>query len=296
MLNLLGFSLVAGAGGALVFGLGLAYRGAANYTHPVRVTPAQTPADYGMPFEDARFVTEDGLRIAAWYVPSRNRAAVILVHGIGTNRADPLAFGRDLHARGYGLLLLDLRAHGDSGGSVSTLGLHEVRDVRAAFRFVASRADVDPERIGVYGYSLGAATAIMAAAEMREIRAVVADSAFASAEWLVANQFRNLVNLPPWMAPVVLAIGGLQAGVNPRAVAPVNYVGTIAPRPLFIIHGERDDIILVDNARLLAEAAGQPTETWIAPDAPHVGAYGRYHDEYLARVTQFFDTALRRNS
>lgn len=291
-LNLALFSVCAGFAGLLVFTVTTAYRAAAHYTHPNRHPAVATPDRFGLGYQELRLQTDDGLRLAAWYVPSRNRAVLILVHGIGANRGDLLEIARDLAARGYGLLLLDLRAHGESEGQVSTLGVSELHDVRAAVRYLRERPEVDPERIGIYGDSLGAAVAIMAAAELAELKAVVADSGFASVDWLVRHQFNAFVRLPAWLAPLVVGIGSWQAGVDANEIAPVRRIALISPRPILLIHGERDDVFLVQNTLLLAEAARDPKDVWILPNVGHVGAYSSDPRAFIDRVAGFFDRWL----
>lgn len=277
---------------AVILTIGLSYRVAANYTQPSRQAILGNPADYGLDHENVTLQTADGLALAGWYVPSRNRAALVLIHGIGTNRADLLPLGRDLAQLGFGLLLFDLRAHGESEGSASTLGLRETLDVRSAVDYLHSRADVRPDRIGVYGNSLGAAVAIMAAAELGDLRSVVADSGFASVEWVVSNQFNSLVRLPGWTAPLVLAFGRWQAGVDPGQVSPVERIHRISPRPILLVHGDRDATFAIQNAYLLSEAAGDPKELWIVPGVRHSGAYAVDPERYVERVGGFFQRSL----
>lgn len=282
--------------GSVLVVLFMAYDAASHWTHRARSLPDATPAQYGLEYEDVQLVTEDGLRLAAWYVPSRNRAALLVLHGLGGNRSGDLPMVRDLAELGYGLLVLDLRAHGDSGGTVSTLSFHEVRDVRSATRYLQGRAEVDPERIGVWGASLGAATAIMAAAEMPELKAVAADSSFASVEWLVQQQFQNLDNVPVWLAPVVVTMGSWQTGVNAADIAPARRIGRISPRPVMIMHGELDELFLVENATLLAQAAGEPKVVWIGAGIPHTGLYAADPKTYVQRLGAFFGAALQPKS
>ncbi len=291
--NLAIFTAMVGLIGSPVFTVALAHQTASNYAYPARRPPAVTPATFGLAHEDLQLDTEDGVRLAAWYVPPPRRTTLILVHGLGANRADLLPLARAFVGRGYGLLLLDLRAHGESGGRASTLGLHEVRDVSAAVRYLQQRPEVDPDRIGIYGQSLGAAVAIMAGAELTALRAVVADSGFASVEWLVRHQFGAFSRLPAGLAPLVVEIGRWQTGVDVAQVAPVRHIGRISPRPVMIVHGELDDVMLVENALLLADAAREPKEVWIAPGVHHAGAYGADPDRYLDRVAGFLDRALR---
>src|SRR3981189_2537148 len=166
----------------LVIGVpALVHHEVSGYVHPLRSMPARTPADEGLAYSDVALLTSDGPHLAAWNVPGTRPDAVILIHGIGTNRAAVLSVARDLHERGYNLLLLELRAHGQSEGTTSTLGVREVQDGRAALTFLQQQPGVDPHRIGVWGMSLGSAVAIMSAAVLPDIRAVAADSVFSSA-------------------------------------------------------------------------------------------------------------------
>jgi dipeptidyl aminopeptidase/acylaminoacyl peptidase len=269
-----------------------AYDAAAEWTHPTRKPVTENPSAYGLAYEDVSLATEDGLHLAAWYVPSRGGPALVVLHGIHGNRANDLEFVGQLVQRGYSVLIPDLRAHGDSDGEVSTLGYREVRDVRAATDYLKGRPDVDPERIGIYGPSMGAAVAIMAAAEIPELKVVVADSSFASVEWLVGNQFEKLEQVPGWIAPLVVTMGSLQMGVDARRIAPIEQVARISPRPLMIIHGEADETFLVQNATLLAEAAQEPKEVWIDPGVTHARLWASDPQAYVDRVAGFFDRTL----
>jgi dipeptidyl aminopeptidase/acylaminoacyl peptidase len=276
----------------VVICLSLAGAAAAHWTHPQRIPPDITPAALGLEYEDVTLRTEDDLRIAAWYVPSENGATIIVVHGLGTNRTSVLGIAQNLAVRGYGVFLPELRAHGNSEGTVSSLGVREVRDIRASMRYLQSRPEVDQERIGIWGASLGGATALLAAGEIEEIRAVVVDSSFSSIEWVAEHQFEKIERLPGWLAPLVVALGSWQADVDARDVAPIRSVGAISPRPLLIIHGLADELFAVENAVLLAEAAGPTAELWILPGVSHTAAYLTDPTAYIDRVATFFKQSL----
>jgi len=132
----------------------------------------------------------------------------------------------------------------------------------------------------------------MVATQIPELQVVVADSGVASIEWVVQHQFEKLETLPGWMAPVVVAMGSLQTGVDAREIAPVKQVGRISPRPLMIIHGDQDEVFLVANAVLLAWAAREPTELWIDPGVGHSRLYASDPEGYVQRVGGFLDRAL----
>ena len=270
------------------------YRSVNAYIHPSRIAPARTPADEGLVYQDAPLVTRDGLHLAAWFVSGTRPDAVILIHGIGSNRADMLPLARDLRGRGYNVLLLELRAHGQSEGDVSTLGVREVEDVRAAVTYLEHAPGVDPGHINVLGISLGSAVAIMGTAAVPEVHSVVADSVFASARWLVHHQLNTLATVPDWFGPALLTVGGWAAGISPDDVSPVAAAAHLGQRPLLVIQGEKDELFAPENARLVVAAASGPAELWMEPEAGHTGVYALDQARYVDRLDTFFTTAPRR--
>ena len=135
---------------------------------PPRNITHQTPADFGMTnWQDISFTTEDHLQLSGWYVPPQNEsgAALIFVHGLGSNRSALLDQAAMLAEAGYGALMFDLRAHGRSQGTRSSWGLAEVADVQAALQFLQNQPEVNAEKIGIIGHSMGGAIAIRAAAQ-----------------------------------------------------------------------------------------------------------------------------------
>jgi uncharacterized protein len=268
------------------------YRAARDYTHPRRIVETLTPAAVGLAYEDVTLRTDDGLSLAAWYTAGSNRLALVLVHGIGTNREPLLPLARDLHAAGFGVLLLTLRSHGRSEGRATTFGVHEVLDIRAAVDFLASRPEVEPTGIGVYGASLGGAAAIKAAATMPQIRAVAADSAFSSLRWMIDHQLQRVLRLPPVLTPLIVTFGTWQAGARVADAAPVAEIGRIPSQRLFLIHGDADALVPVENVRLLAAAVSPPPAVWVVPQADHVQAYTLVREQFVARLGAFFEAQL----
>ena len=138
-----------------------------------------TPASKGLPYEALTVTTDDGVRLAGWYLASTNRAAVVLLHGAGSTRSDVLDEAAVLAGHGFGVLMIDARGHGDSGGRAMDFGWHGDADIAAATRYLANRPDVDRQRIGVVGMSMGGEEALGASATNELIQAVVAEGATA---------------------------------------------------------------------------------------------------------------------
>lgn len=268
-------------------------------THPPRYPLNVPPSDYGMPYERISFVTEDGVTIAGWLIgpdhPEKNAPAVVICHGLGANRSDFTDLAVQLARRGYWTLTFDFRAHGESGGSRSSLGYHEQKDVTAARAFLMSRQGIDRDRIGIFGFSLGGSTAILAAASGGKFAAVAADSAFTSLRDQAREAITGFYHLPAF--PFVnLAVLGyelyFQTGTG--NIDPESVIARIAPVPVLIIAGEGDEMISAENGRRLFAAAQEPKELWILPVSGHGGTVAAAGNEYGRRVGDFFDRALKK--
>ena len=151
----------------LSFPLGFGYA----ITHVMRQS---VPAPkLGTAYENVSFKTSDGLSLRGWYVPSKNGAAVIAFPG----RSGPHAHTRMLARHGYGVLLFDRRGEGESDGDSNLLGWNGDRDILAAIDYLETRPDVDPQRIGGIGLSVGGELMLQAAAETDALAAVVSEGA-----------------------------------------------------------------------------------------------------------------------
>jgi fermentation-respiration switch protein FrsA (DUF1100 family) len=272
----------------------LPYQSAHNFIHPARHPLTRFPADVGIPrYQDAQFVTSDGLTLKGWYVPPRNGAVVIFVDGHGADRAELLDEAGFVTAHGYGALLFDQRGCGQSQGDIITLGYNERLDVRAAVAFVRSQAGAD-SHLALFGHSMGAGTALMAAAELPEIRAVIAESAFTTLEENINDSMYILLGLPPFpFAPLVVFYGQQETGLDIRAVRPLDVIGQISPRAVLLIHGAKDSVVLVKNSYALYAAAKEPKQLYILPEAAHSGFLQVEPQVYPATILRFLDTSLK---
>jgi fermentation-respiration switch protein FrsA (DUF1100 family) len=270
--------------------VGISWRHADAFLHPRRHVPVETPADRGLAYKDVSFSSADGLTLQGWYIPSQNEATIITAHGIGASRLlDPAEM---LARRGYGVLTFDARAHGESEGDLCTFGYHEVRDVEGALAWLQAQPDVDPARIGILGESMGAVTAIRAAAKFPAIRAVVADSPFPNLEESI-ERFWGSSGLPTFpFVPLMIASGERQTGLHLELMDPLADVADISPRPILIMTGGLDPIIGPDAGQRYYAAAGEPKELWFDPELGHVSFLKSYPGEYERRVVGFFDVAL----
>ena len=266
-------------------------------THPPRYALHVPPSEYAVPNENVSFVTEDGVSLKGWLVKpihaSQTIPAIIICHGVGANRSDFTELAAALSLRGYAVLLFDFRAHGESSGSRTSLGFHEQKDVVAALHFLKTRSEIDPKRLGIYGFSMGGSTALLAAAHTHAFSAVVVDSAFTSLRDQARDAITGFYHLPsfPFLQLTVLGYQiYFQTSVD--AVSPISTIAQISPTPILIIAGEGDQLIPVDNGRKLYAAAHEPKELWIIPGADHGGTLAAAGSAYVKRVGEFFDRNL----
>jgi uncharacterized protein len=240
----------------------------------------------GADFENVSFTTDDGLELEGWYVPSRNGAAVIAFPGRkGTQRP-----ARILIRHGYGVLLFDRRGEGDSEGDPNALGWNGDRDVKAAIAFLRRRPDVDADRIGGIGLSVGGELLLETAAETDDLKAVVSDGAGIRSvrEASVTSLGQMWLAVPVW--------AGMTAGtaVFSNHGPPPNLddvVDRIAPRPVFFIYASRGQGG-EELTRDFYESARQPKTIWRVPRATHTGGIEARPQEYERRVIEFFDRSL----
>jgi dipeptidyl aminopeptidase/acylaminoacyl peptidase len=269
---------------------------ARSFVRPPRFPVRRSPAAFGLTYREVTLTSDDGVRLRGWYVPGAGRAGIVLCHGFPMNREDVADFLPWLHAAGFHVLAFDFRALGESDGDLCTFGYREKQDVAAAVATLARQPGVDPRRIGAMGISMGGASTLLAAAETPEIRAVVADSAFARLDEMLEERFRHI---PPIYRGALCSSVRLCAerwsGCSMREIAPVSVIREIAPRPILIIHGTADGLVPLRHARQLHAAAGDGIELWEVPDARHVGCHAAMGPAYERRVVRFFLDALAPN-
>ncbi len=247
--------------------------------------------------EEVSFTSsDDNVNISGWFfgAPGAQRGpAIVLCHGVWTGRRECLPLALRFQAAGYNVLCFDFRAHGRSAGRFITIGHRETNDVIGAVHFLTHRPEVDPARIGVIGFSMGAAATIQAAARCSDIAAVVADSAYTTFVDAAKYSFRSVTRVPHFpIAPIAMGWAKMIMHVDANQLRPVDVIGRIAPRPVLLTHGTLDEIVPVRHAYTLFKAAEEPKELWVIPGAHHVEARDLDPDGYFYRIEHFLNEAL----
>lgn len=246
-----------------------------------------TPAGYGLPYSEVEFHTSDGVRLSGWYIPSRNGAAVAVLHGSGSTRTEVLPQAVAVASRGYGVLLYDDRGQGRSDGRAMDFGWWGDADLAAAVTWMQRQPDADPARIAAVGISMGGEQAINLAATDPRIRAVVA-------EGVQARQPADLVPEPGlhgWTAQAVMGISTGTAAVLSAAPVPIplrDAVRRITPRPVLVI-AAGEEILVVQRVQA---AAPSTVQVWTLPRSTHTHGFADQPEEWTSRVGAFLDSAL----
>lgn len=232
-----------------------------------------------------------GATLGAWFLPGVPGAgAVLLLHGVRSNKQSMLGRARFLKSLGLSVLLVDLQAHGESAGERITFGHREARDVEAATVRLMQLAP--GERIGALGVSLGAAA--MALARTKEpYSAVVLESLYATLEDALDARLRlHAGPIGPCFAPLLLAQLGPRLGVPTRALRPIDHVGEFAA-PVLLVHGETDRHTPIAEARRVYAAIQAPKSIYVVPGAAHIDLHAYAGLAYEVRIGSFLVAHLR---
>jgi uncharacterized protein len=253
---------------------------------PPRLAIPGTPQDYRLPAETLTLTTGDGIALAAWLITAASPAApaVVVLHGYPANKADLLPIAGALHAR-FTVLLVDFRSFGDSAGRVTTLGFRERADLRAAVDLLTGRGHT---RVGVFGYSLGGAVAILGAAEDPRIGAVAAWAPFADLRVLARDLYAIFWILKYPFVELMIAWGRLFLGADITRPSPEMAAARLTI-PVQIWASRDDDQIPFAHAERLQKALGGN------PRAEFEFGRGLHNERvegFERRLTDFFARAL----
>ncbi|HET6690384.1 MAG TPA: CocE/NonD family hydrolase [Miltoncostaeaceae bacterium] len=250
-------------------------------------SPEVPEVDLGRPFQDVTVPSADGVALSGWYVPSRNRAAVVIV---AMGRMSPGPHARMLAGHGYGVLVIDPRGWGRSHGDPNAFGWAGSKDVRGAVDWVAARPEVDAGRVGGLGLSVGGEMMIQAAAESDALAAVVSEGAGERS----VREFLSAVSGPDWLglpqyAALTTSVALFGNDTPPPGLE--DLAGRVG-QPMLLVYGEHGQALERDLNPRYAAAAGASATLWEVPGSGHMGGLDAQPAEYERRVVGFLDRAL----
>jgi fermentation-respiration switch protein FrsA (DUF1100 family) len=252
---------------------------------PVRI-PVRTAAD-----GDGGDPVNAGRSVHGWLARgARGGGMVLLVHSIRSNRVEMLSRARFLKGNGYGTLLIDLQAHGETPGERITFGAREAEDVEAALGFL--RNSFPSEKIAAIGVSLGAAAIVLARPGFR-LNAVILESMHPTIEEAVENRLRlHLGDSGPMLSPLLLSLLSYRLNLSPSELNPISRISDL-DAPLLLISGTDDRHTKVAETGRLFDAARQPKEIWIVPGGGHFNMHAYAGREYEDRIFGFLERYMR---
>lgn len=283
---------------AAFFGVGgwlVALNAGASYLMRRRVPdPTDTPENYGIPYEEVRFISRDSVALVGWWIPAKDaRATVVMCHGQEGSMDGDTRQMVPLHDAGFNVFMFDFRAHGRSEGEVVSMGMYEKEDLLGALDMLVERYHV--EKVGVLGFSMGAAVALITAALSERICAVVADSSFGRLKSTLTRW--NMTKHVPYalarqFASWVLIVASIRTEGRMDQTDPIRWTVHIGKRPILFIYGAQDRFVARRDIDRMAGLAEGPVEVWNVDGAGHREAYAKDPVEYNRRVIDWFNHYL----
>jgi len=280
----------------LVLVLAAGYLGVGLYvvlrmTSPRRWRPGATPASVGLGYEEVELRSTDGVRLSGWWTPAEGSSrAAVLIPGWGGGKSDNhvLRTAPIYNHAGYGVLVIDPRAQGESEGGRRTLGYREVRDVLGALAWLHVRG-YETSDIVLHGWSMGGATALRAAPRTG-VAAVIEEAGYADLPLLLEDKIPEIIPFGGLFKPAILLAGRLFPDFDAWGVRPEREAAELSREgvPLFVIHSTADELVPYEHAAKIA-AAYPAARVWKLEGYGHVEACE--HPEYAQRLTDFLEAS-----
>jgi uncharacterized protein len=271
-------------------------------THPSKVDIPSFSSNIAPDYKNVTFNDiNKNVLLKGWLfeVKSSNKT-IILAHGYGKNRLQfemkTLDMIKSFLDKNINVLAFDFRDSGQSGGDTNSMGFYEKDDLLGAIRFIKSQGT---KHIVLMGFSEGASTSILAAAQSSDVEAIIADSPFSDLNSYLKSNLTvwNGFNFIPLNKTITFSVH-LFSGVDPSKVSPINVIGKISPRPILFIHSKDDAKIPVSNSIALYDAYSKTTGNnavlWKTDCNVDAGSYITYPEDYMNKVFEFLDKVYKK--
>jgi fermentation-respiration switch protein FrsA (DUF1100 family) len=257
----------------------------------------KTPLSYGVEFRPIKFRSSDGIILKGWYLPASGgtRGTIVYCHGHNRTRVEMLPMAVFAHGLGYNGVLFDLRHQGESGGAVSSIGYWERLDAEAATRYALTEEQAARPVI-LWGVSMGAAAALLAAADSPDATAVISDSSFLNFTDVVRHHYYLFRSFVRWFPPLpsfpiadeVIHWSAWRANFDPADFDLEKAVKRIGDRPVLFVAVEGDRRMPPSIAERLYSAAESPMKKLVVlPGNRHGEGFKTATAQYEQAVTHF---------
>jgi len=250
--------------------------------HPQKIITNLAPSDFGLNYEEVLFNSADGIKLSGWFIPhNKTKSTIIVMHGYPADKANLLGIAEFL-AKEFNVFLFDFRSFGKSEGKYTTAGYLERNDLLGAIKYLEKEKNIT--KVGLYGFSLGGAVALMTNHE--NVKAIATDSAYAELSHMVQHMYKIFFVLKYPLAYLTKLYGILFLKINIDDASPVENIENIKI-PILLIHAEKDSQIPVNEAYLLHDA-NKKAELWIVENAEHGITHSINPEKYEKKVIGFF--------
>jgi fermentation-respiration switch protein FrsA (DUF1100 family) len=248
-------------------------------------TLVRVPEDVGVAYRDIDFNAADGIKLHGWFLPAKGepKGSILFLHGNAENISTHLYSVYWLPSKGFNVFLYDYRGYGLSNGEPELADI--VLDLKTAYETLLDQPEVDPDKVVLFGQSLGGAIGAYGAVTAigpERIRALVVESAFASYRKIAREKLDSFFLTWPLQWPLSLLVDD--------GYSPVNVISQLHPTPLLVIHGAKDNIVPLHHGVALFDAALQPKQMWIVSHGGHISAFG--FEEYRTRFVEYLTYLL----
>ncbi len=258
-------------------------------TRPARGTTGEAPKE--LKAKSVTLQTFPNESVSGWFIGGRPKyGAVLLLHGVRSNRHQMLSRAKFLNREGYSVLLIDLPAHGESAGHRITFGLREAEGVKAALSYMTQQ--LPNEKIVVIGVSLGAASFVLANAHPAP-SAVVLESMYPTITEAIVNRLKlHIGQIGGYFAPLLLWQLPLRMGISPEQLRPIAAIPSLHT-PVLIVSGSEDQHTTLSETMRIFQTANEPKELWAVEGAAHVDLYNFNPMAYESRISTFLAKHIR---
>ena len=254
---------------------------------PQKIITNLVPSDLGLEYEEVDFNSTDEVKLSGWFIPNnKTKKTIIVMHGYPADKANLLGIAEFL-AKDFNVFLFDFRSFGQSEGKFTTVGYLEKNDLLGAIKYLEKEKNIT--NIGLYGFSLGGAVALMSSHE--NVKAIVTDSTYAKLSHMVEHMYRIFLVFKYPLYYLTKLYGILFLNINVDNINPVDNIKNIKV-PILLIHAEKDSQIPVSEAYLLHDA-NKKTELWIVENADHGMGHAVNPARYEKRVIEFFNESIK---
>ncbi len=249
----------------------------------------RTPENFYISFKEIEIPAADGSSLYGWWMPNSPGApTLILVHGWSRNLERMMAYIRKLHPLGYNLLAFDARNHGSSAAIKNpTVGTF-TEDVLAVLDHISKNERLASQEIALVGLSIGGGASIAAAGQDDRVQAAITVGAMSHPIKVMRGQFAKK-GVPQFVGTLLFAYMRLRHGFDFEKIAPENHLPNTEAQ-IFLIHGENDETIPLDQADDLRAAHPEKTHLWVVPGKGHSDCH--YHPEFWGKVGAFLNVNL----